>query len=93
MPEINTKKTQIIVDQLHEQISEFDKHAFNFIASGNKAAAKRARLLVSPIKQTLKEFRAATLDAAKESHKPKVVKGKAEEGTKPKKKGRPKKSD
>ena len=54
-----------LVDQINEQIAVFQKNAELQAEKGNKAAGTRARKAAVEISKLMKEFRKASVEAAK----------------------------
>ena len=54
-----------LVDQINEQIAVFQKNAELQAEKGNKAAGTRARMAALEISKLMKEFRKASVEAAK----------------------------
>ena len=54
-----------LVDQINEQIAVFQKNAELQADKGNKAAGTRARKAALEISKLMKEFRKASVEAAK----------------------------
>ncbi|MBO7188109.1 MAG: histone H1 [Tidjanibacter sp.] len=54
-----------LVDQINEQIAVFQKNAELQAEKGNKAAGTRARKAALEISKLMKEFRKASVEAAK----------------------------
>lgn len=54
-----------LVDQINEQIAVFQKNAELQTEKGNKAAGTRARKAALEISKLMKEFRKASVEAAK----------------------------
>ena len=54
-----------LVDQINEQIAVFQKNAELQAEKGNKAAGTRARKAAWEISKLMKEFRKASVEAAK----------------------------
>ena len=54
-----------LVDQINEQIAVFQKNAELQAEKGNKAACTRARKAALEISKLMKEFRKASVEAAK----------------------------
>ncbi|MBP3356855.1 MAG: histone H1 [Rikenellaceae bacterium] len=56
---------QNLVDSINEQITVFQENAVLQVAKGNKAAGARARKAALEIAKLMKEFRKASVEAAK----------------------------
>jgi len=56
---------QDLVKKIEEQIAEFSKNAELQVAKSNKAAGTRARKAALELSKLLKDFRKASVDAAK----------------------------
>ncbi len=54
-----------LVDQINEQIAVFQKNAELQVEKGNKAAGTRARKAALEVSKLMKEFRKASVEAAK----------------------------
>lgn len=54
-----------LVDQINEQITVFQKNAELQAEKGNKAAGTRARKAALEVSKLMKEFRKASVEAAK----------------------------
>lgn len=54
-----------LVDQINEQIAVFQKNAELQVVKGNKAAGTRARKAALEVSKLMKEFRKASVEAAK----------------------------
>lgn len=56
---------QNLVKQIEEQIAEFSKNAELQVSKSNKAAGTRARKAALELSKLLKDFRKASVEAAK----------------------------
>lgn len=54
-----------LVEQINAQIAEFQKNAEAQIVKGNKAAGTRARKAALNLSKLMKDFRKASVEAAK----------------------------
>lgn len=54
-----------IVNKINEQIAEFTKNANAQVEKGNKAAGARARKAALELMKLMKDFRKASVEAAK----------------------------